>query len=358
MQATGTGIRATFVISWSQTEIDGLMAAPGNLVLPGATWRWQGRALRVDGVADLLRLDAALGAEDLRRRAARMVRRLVGAAVGVAPAPGGAAAGDDLPERSFVLTDGRRRHVATVIEADPGGARLLMFLGEMPPPETDHWVVRTSLQDRPAAPAAAAAGGIICFAAGTRLSTDTGARPIEDLRPGDRLLTRDSGPRQVLWTGRRRMSGARLFAMPHLRPVRFRAGAMGIGQPDRDLLVSPDHRMLVRGAAARALFGEDEVLVTAADLANGGSVVHDSTVREVTYVHILLERHEVVWANGLATESFHPAAAALDALDAADRAALGALLPDVVRDPASYGDFARRCLSSGEAAILRHDMAA
>ena len=43
------------------------------------------------------------------------------------------------------------------------------------------------------------------------------------------------------------MTGARLYAMPHLRPIRFRAGALGQGRPEDDLLVSPQHRMLVQG---------------------------------------------------------------------------------------------------------------
>ncbi|MFD1808336.1 Hint domain-containing protein [Gemmobacter lanyuensis] len=126
------------------------------------------------------------------------------------------------------------------------------------------------------------------------------------MRPGDSILTRDNGPQPILWTGHRRMTGARLYAMPHLRPIRFRAGALGSGRPEDDLLVSPQHRMLVQGPAARALFNEAEVLVAAEDLLNDRSIVVDHALREVTYVHILLERHNIVFANGMETESFHP----------------------------------------------------
>jgi hypothetical protein len=280
-----------------------------------------------------------------------MVRRLVGEAVG---RPGPLPAGGD--EGSFVLTDGRTVHVATVIPVPGGAGPLVMFAGDLPLPDRDLWIVRGAAP--PAPPGPAERPGIICFTPGTHLRTATGSAAIETLRPGDRVLTRDDGPQEVLWTGRRRMSGARLYAMPALRPVRFRAGAMGIGRPDRDLLVSPRHRMLVRGPAARALFNTEEVLVAAADLVNGHAVAIDTAAREVTYVHVLLERHEVVWANGLATESFHPGAAALDTLDPADRFALEAILPEVAGDPMAYGDFARRCLTAAEAAILRHDLAA
>ncbi|MFN4157539.1 MAG: Hint domain-containing protein [Gemmobacter sp.] len=325
------------------------------MIAPGVAWRWSGQAVRVDGAAGVLVLDGAEGAAELRARAARMVRRLVGAALAEA-GPQREAPEEPMRDQGFVLTDGRARYDASVIEVPDTGARLVMFLGEVPPTDRDLWVVRTSLvaQPEPQAPA----GGVICFAAGTLLRSGHGAARIDALRPGDRIQTRDSGLQEVLWIGRRRMTGARLYAMPHLRPVRIRAGALGIGQPDRALTVSPRHRMLVRGGAARALFNEDEVLVAAEDLVDGGAIAVDALAREVTYVHVLLERHEVVWANGLATESFHPAAAALDTLDPHDRFALQAILPEIAGDPMSYGDFARRCLTPTEAAILRHDLAA
>ena len=66
-----TGFKGTFVISWSQTEIDGLDAAPVHSLKVGAAWAWRGDAIRVDGPNDVLRLDQADGAENLRKRAAR-----------------------------------------------------------------------------------------------------------------------------------------------------------------------------------------------------------------------------------------------------------------------------------------------
>ena len=127
------------------------------------------------------------------------------------------------------------------------GARLVMFVGDLPPVDQDLWVVRTALDRSAQAAGARAAGGVICFTPDTRIATPEGARLIRDLRPGDRILTKDNGPQEVLWTGHRRMTGARLYAMPHLRPIRFRAGALGWGGPRTNLLVSPQHRMLVQG---------------------------------------------------------------------------------------------------------------
>jgi len=346
-----TGIRGVHVISWSQTEADGLRAPGLGLVAVGASWRWTGQAVRVDHPGSVLVLEGPEGGKALRRRAARMVRRLVGAAVEAAPTI--EPPEETSPEQGFTLTDGRKLWQASLIPVPDSAARLVMFAGAMPPADRDLWVVRSTLDARVLTPDPTPQGGVICFATGTMIATPRGPRRIESLRPGDRIDTADSGAQPVIWTGQRRMSGGRLYAMPHLRPVRIRPAALGCGRPDSDLLVSPQHRLLVRGAAADALFGTPEVLVRACDLVNDHSVVVDSGLREVTYVHVLLEAHHVVFANGLETESFHPLSAALDTLEPGQRAGLTALLPD----PAVYGCYARRNLTGSEAAILRHEAA-
>jgi hypothetical protein len=351
----GTGLRATFVISWSQTEVDGLRAGDLDALTVGATWRWTGAPVRIDAPGDVLLLEGAEGGTDIRRRAARMVQRLIGAAVGDMPQDGPAA--DDIPDQSFVVTDGTRSHIVTVLVVPDSGARLLMFLGEVPPEGRDLWIVRTEIDRTGGAAGRRSAGGVICFTPGTRIATPDGLRLIETLSPGDRIQTRDNGAQEILWTGSRKMTGARLYAMPYLRPIRFRAGALGSERPDQDLLVSPQHRMLVRGPAARALFNEDEVLVAAEDLVNDQSVLVDAVAREVTYVHLMLDRHNIVFANGIETESFHPANTALDTLDPRDRARLLSLMPEAELNPMAYGGYARRNLSASEAAILRHERA-
>lgn len=352
-----TGFRGTFVISWSQTELDGLDGVPIDKLRVGTAWSWNGDALCVDGPGDVLRLDGASDDSGLRRRAARSVQRLVGAAVQNRTDIERIEIAEPLSDSSFVVTDGARTFTVTVIEAGPQAPPLLMFFNAMPPRRTDLWVVHHSLGALTRAGSAEAAGGVICFTPKTMIDTPTGARPVETLREGDRVQTADSGAREILWIGSRRITGARLYVMPHLRPVRFRAGALGIGRPDRDLLVSPQHRMVVRGTAARALFNTPEVLVPARDLVNGGSVAIDTALREVSYVHLLLARHAIIRANGLDTESFHPADADLASLATADRGRLLALLPGIEADPHSYGGHARRHLSASETAILMHDAA-
>lgn len=360
------GIQGTFVVAWAQTEVDGQRPAPLDALEVGVGWRWFGTALRIDGPQDVLLLTGDAQTADMRRRAARVVHRMVGPALerdGFVPEDLAAQdrldfERDDLPEQGFILTDGRRTYVATVIDARDRLGRLVMFPGGMPPEGADLWVVRKAITRR-AAPAAETPldGGVICFATGTRIATPLGPRAIEDLRPGDRVLTKDDGAQAVLWSGSRRMSGARLHALPHLRPIRLRAGALGIDRPDADLLVSPRHRMLVRARAARALFGEDEVLVAARDLVNDRTIGIDTRLREVTYVHLLLARHQVIWANGLETESFHPSNTSLETVNPAQVSELLSLVPGIDRDPDRYGGFARRNLSVSEAAILRHDAA-
>ncbi|UWQ29697.1 Hint domain-containing protein [Leisingera sp. M523] len=351
-----TGFRGTFVVSWSQTEIDGLPAAPVDALDVGAAWSWHGDAVRVDGPAELLRLDMANGEADLRRRAARSVRRLVGAAVQNRTDVDSVKVDEPLMDSSFVVTNGVQSFTVTLIEVGPGQRPLLMFVDELPPRGADLWVVHHSLgtvsADRPQGET-----GVICFTPGTLIATPGGPKRVERLREGEKVQTRDNGAQEILWIGSRRISGARLFVMPRLRPIRIHAGALGIDRPERELLVSPDHRMLLRGDRVRALFNTPEVLVAAGDLVNGRTILPDASVRQATYIHIMLANHQVLWANGVETESFHPSNASLTALSDSDRSRLFHLQPGLERNPLGYGTYARRNLNASEAAILGHEAA-
>lgn len=351
-----TGFRGTFVVSWSQTEIDGLPAAPVGALEVGAAWSWHGDAVRVDGPAGLLRLDTASDEAELRRRAARSVRRLVGAAVQNRTDVDAVAVDEPLMDSSFAVTNGAQSFTVTLIETGPGQLPLLMFTGSLPPRGTDLWVVHQSLAGR-STERTHGESGVVCFTPGTLISTPAGPKRVEQLREGGKVQTRDNGAQEILWIGSRRITGARLHVMPQLRPVRIHAGALGIDRPERELLVSPDHRMLLRGRRVQALFNTPEVLVAAGDLANGRTILPDATVREVTYIHLMLANHQVLWANGVETESFHPSNASLTALSGSDRARLFRLQPQLERDPLSYGAYARRNLSASEAAILAHQAA-
>lgn len=350
-----TGFRGTFVISWAQTKVDGLRAGSTDMLSVGAAWCWSGEVVRVDGPAELLLLDGAKEVANLRKRAARTVRRLVGVALQPKKKLDDILIDDPMMDGGFVITDGCRTFAATVIEVGNGALPLLMFMDEIPPKNTDMWVVSTSVEAFVEDRTADHSNGVICFTKGTKILTADGPRLVEEICEGDRLQTKDNGAQEILWVGQRRMTGARLHAMPHLRPVRIKAGALCEGEPDEDLLVSPDHRLLVKGHAARALFNTSEVLVAAKDLVNDHNVLIEHGLREVTYYHMMLERHQVVWANGVETESFHPANTSLSAIEKEQRERLFQVAPELADDPNSYGDYARRNLSPSEMEILKYD---
>lgn len=353
----GTTFRGAFVISWSQTEVDGLEAAPIQSLNVGAAWSWRGDLVRVDGPSEVLRLERAERDAMSRKCAAKLVRRLVKAARTNTKKLDEIEINEPLMDSGFVVTNGVKSFTVTVIEVGHGAPPLLMFLDEIPPRNTEMWVVHQSMSAPRQNTTGIETGGVICFTPGTRIETPDGPRLVEELREGDYVQTKDNGAEEIQWIGSRRMSGARLFAMPHLRPVRIRAGALGVDRPEEELLVSPEHRMLIKGEIAQALYNTPEVLVSAKDLVNGRNIAVDLAVREVTYVHLLLPRHQVLWANGVETESFHPASASLQALDDADRKRLLDYNPMLEYEPQSYGGFARRNLNASEAAILLHEAA-
>ena len=184
-----------------------------------------------------------------------------------------------------------------------------------------------------------------CFTAGTMIATPEGERPVEDLRPGDLVLTEDDGPQPLRWTGRRSVPAEGPLAPVHIARDSF--GQHG------DTVVSPLHRVLVRGPLAELYFGEEEVLVAAKDLING------TTVRRieggmVDYVHLLFDRHQVIRSNGLPTESFLPGSLTRQLFEEEAIREICAVFPEL--DPETglgYGRAARRMLKPHEAELLR-----
>lgn len=185
------------------------------------------------------------------------------------------------------------------------------------------------------------AAGIPCFTAGTMILTPTGEVPVERLRAGDMVVTRDNGPRPVVWAGARHLDRAALAARPDLAPVRV---APGVWAGPRGLLVSPQHAVLVRSGAG----GGDEAFVRARHLARmrGGKVRVAHGVRAVTYVHVMFEGHQVIWANGVASESFYPGRWGMAALDASARREIASLFP-------MFDTGSQRMGTRGEGAIRR-----
>ncbi len=132
-----------------------------------------------------------------------------------------------------------------------------------------------------------------CYVAQTRIATPDGSRAVEDLRIGDAVLTASGEHRAVKWIGRRSYARRFLAANPNIRPIRFRAGCFGNGLPRRDLLVSPDHAMFLDG-----------VLIPARCLVNGGTITRERGLDRVDYVHVELDSHDVILAEGAPSETF------------------------------------------------------
>ncbi|WP_299603885.1 Hint domain-containing protein [uncultured Tateyamaria sp.] len=150
---------------------------------------------------------------------------------------------------------------------------------------------------------------VACFTKGALIDTVDGPVEVQNLRKGMRLRTWDNGDRPVRAVLRRQVDGSGTLA-----PVHISAGALG---NDRDLIVSPAHRMLISDWRAQMLFGADEVLVSAANLVRG-DLIYRAPMRTVTYYHILMDRHEVIFAEGTPTESFHLTREAAEAAEHGD----------------------------------------
>lgn len=213
----------------------------------------------------------------------------------------------------------------------------------MPDAPDGDWIAAASRKITPTE-AADPVDQTICFTSGTQLATTRGARPVDELYIGDLVVTRDHGLQPIRWIGQRKVAGR-----GRLAPIRFAAGVLnGLERP---LSVSPQHRILLRSPRAELYFGETEVLVPALHFTGATGVTQDP-VEEVTYFHILFDHHEIVYAEGTPTESFHPGDAAISALTAPVREELFSLFPQLRSIAPSGGRMARRCLRRHEAATL------
>ena len=153
-------------------------------------------------------------------------------------------------------------------------------------------------------------GPPICLTAGAVIDTACGPRPVEALRPGDLVLTRDAGPQPLRAALRRHVPAAAQEGDPALRPVRIAAGAFGGGLPRQDMLVSLQHAFLAHDPRPG---GKGEVLIRARHIAEelGKARLTAKPVAGLTYVHLLFDQHQLIRADGVWTESVFTGAEAL-----------------------------------------------
>ena len=181
-----------------------------------------------------------------------------------------------------------------------------------------------------------------CFVAGTLIRTPSGLRRVEDLRVGDRVVTRDNGAQVLRWVG-----ATRRVAVGPDAPIIFERNAIG---DHGAVAFSPNHRVLVKSPHVAMLFEGDEMLVKAAHLVNEKTIRQQTGSGVVTYCHLLFDRHEIIFANGLESESYHPGAETLGSFDNSTKQELFDLFPEL--ETGDYGPIARPCLRAHEGRLL------
>jgi hypothetical protein len=203
-------------------------------------------------------------------------------------------------------------------------------------------------------------GVVVCFCTGTQIRTPDGDRPVEALVVGQPVLTAAGEARTIRWIGHRSIDLARHPEPEMVRPIRIAAGALADGLPARDLLVSPDHAMLVDGA-----------LIPARLLVNHRSITEETAARIATYWHVELDSHDIILAEGAPTESYldtgnravfanAPAPAMVPDLSVAQRLRMpqhGACLP-LVTAPAAVFPIWQRLADRAGTEIVGDDAAA
>ena len=214
----------------------------------------------------------------------------------------------------------------------------LVFPDGLPPADTD-LTIGGIIENDGATPHLGLGAAIVCFAAGTEIDTPDGPRAVETLAPGDLVLTGTDGLQPIRWVG-----ASTVPAIGDLAPIVISRGTLG---NDHDLVVSPQHAVLLSDWRAELLYGQDEVLVRAKDLLNIDGIYRKSGGL-ITYCHILMDQHQVVRAHGVWSETLYPGTVALDAVSPAAQAEINALFPDVE----NYGPTAARYLRAYEARAL------
>ena len=188
---------------------------------------------------------------------------------------------------------------------------------------------------------------IICFASGTQIITDNGIKPVEALRFGDMLKTKDNDLQAIRWMGYRSLTATDLMRKPNLQPIRIKVGALGENVPNRDLVVSPQHRILVQSKIAERMFNEPEIFMSAKNMLELEGVEIAKDMTSVRYFHIMCDNHEVIDANGAYTETLHTGEQAMKALTPAAREEIHEVFGEVpyldrrTARPSPKGKFAR-----------------
>lgn len=225
-----------------------------------------------------------------------------------------------------------------IIEAGAENGYFLVFPDGLPPADTNLTVGSIVENDNGTSHIGLGAT-VVCFASGTMIETPIGIRAVESLKEGDLVLTKDAGHQPIRWLGRTTVK-----AEGDLAPIVIEAGVLG---NDRQLVVSPQHAVLVKDWRAELLYGEADVLIRAKDLL-GRDGIYRRNGGDVSYYHILFDAHQLVKASGVWSESLYPGDMTLQTINPAARAEIETLVPDLK----AYGPKAALCLRHFEARCL------
>lgn len=146
------------------------------------------------------------------------------------------------------------------------------------------------------------------LARGTLVATADGPIAVEDLLPGTMVETLSSGPQPLLWVGAMTVfpdrgdgSGSEAGGL-----TRLAADAFGIGRPAPDLVLGPRARVLYRSPGCRALIGASEAFAPARGFVDGDQAIQLTPVSPVRVYHLGFYGQQVIRANGMDVESYHP----------------------------------------------------
>ncbi|MFK8035463.1 MAG: Hint domain-containing protein [Hyphomicrobiales bacterium] len=186
----------------------------------------------------------------------------------------------------------------------------------------------------------------VCYAKGTLIATPSGSLPIEALKMGDLVQTLDNGPKPICWL---RQDVQPLNAAERgKKPVLIAANALGNGRPERDTIVSPQHRIFVGGQGQLKDHFKTEAFAPAKALTGLRGIRHMNGIQQIVWCHFALDRHEVIMANECLSESLLVGSMVINGLTAAERRALTDVFGSTsAPDTALNGPPARECLKVG-----------
>ncbi len=204
---------------------------------------------------------------------------------------------------------------------------------------------------------------VACFATGTLIETASGPRPVETLVAGDLIQTLDHGPQPLRGILGTQIPSTALHNKANLRPVVIAKGALGRNLPSRDLRVSPQHRIVANSPIVERMFGISEVLVSAKKLVGLPGISVDNSLNALSYFHLVMGRHEIIFAENTPTESFFPGPLGLASLPPEQRVEIEALFPNLPANQArlipegrEQLQLAQRHLRNGKNVVSEHTL--